>query len=242
MPTGAPRYVSKLSRARKKLMGKIAEMDKDVSPEAALCQAIRTFNEREQIRGFTPIQHAFGRSPDATGRLGGGPQELPDELLVESDTQDFERTLQRRAAAEKALADWQAAQRLSRARNSRARPLPDYEPGELVYFWRTQDATQGRRSPGSKRGRFLGPARILAMEQRTAEDGTRRVAGAIWLVRGKKPPEVQPGAAEKSLSWRGASGRFGWPTWGGNHPVDVQQAGHRDRREPVRGHHGGDAG
>ena len=200
----------------KELMGKIAEMDKDVSPEAALCQAIRTFNEREQIRGFTPIQHAFGRSPDATGRLGGGPQELPDELLVESDTQDFERTLQRRAAAEKALADWQAAQRLSRARNSRARPLPDFEPGELVYFWRTQDATQGRRSPGSRRGRFLGPARILAMEQRTAEDGTRRVAGAIWLVRGRNllkcSPEQLRRASPREELLEGLAGQHGEET------------------------------
>jgi len=139
----------------KTLMSKLAEEEPALPAEAALSQAIRIFNEREQIRGFSPIQHAFGRSPDAAGRLGNGPSELPDELLVESADADFERTVNRRATAEKALADWQAAQRISRATNSRTRPVPAYEPGELVYFWRTQDASQGRRSPGSKRGRFL---------------------------------------------------------------------------------------
>ena len=172
-------------KGTKELMSKIVAADETVSPDEALSQAIRTFNEREQIRGYSPIQHAFGRSPDATGRLGAGPQELPDELLVESAGADFERALQRRVAAEKALADWQASQRLSRARNSRSRPLPDFMPGELVYFWRTQDGSQGHRSPGSKRGRFLGPARILAMESRVDDTGAQRTAGAIWVVRGR---------------------------------------------------------
>ena len=176
----------------KELMSKIAEAEPTVSAEEALSQAVRTFNEREQIRGYSPIQHAFGRSPDATGRLGNGPHELPDELLVESAGADFERTLQRRAAAERALADWQAGQRLSRARNSRTRPLPDFSAGELVYFWRTQDGSQGRRSPSTKRGRFLGPARILAMEPRVSEDGSQRASGAIWVVRGRNLLKCSP--------------------------------------------------
>ena len=176
----------------KVLMSKLSEEDPDISSEEALSLSIRTFNEREQIRGFSPIQHAFGRSPDATGRLGGGPQELPDELLVESATADFERTVARRATAEKALADWQAAQRLSRANNSRSRPIPDFEPGELVYFWRTQDASQGRVSPGSKRGRFLGPARVLALERKPGEDGVSRAGNAIWLVRGRNLIKCSP--------------------------------------------------
>ena len=176
----------------KVLMSKLSEEDPEISSEEALSQAIRTFNEREQIRGFSPIQHAFGRSPDATGRLGGGPQELPDELLVESSTADFERTVSRRASAEKALADWQAAQRLSRAANSRTKPVPDFEPGELVYFWRTQDASQGRTSPGSKRGRFLGPARVLALERRSDQDGVSRAGNAIWLVRGRNLLKCSP--------------------------------------------------
>ena len=65
--------------------------------------------------------------------------------------------MNRRLEAEKSLLEWQARQRLSRARNSRHRPCFDFVPGELVYYWRTQDSNKGRRQPGGKHGRFLGP-------------------------------------------------------------------------------------
>ncbi|CAE7358286.1 nphp3 [Symbiodinium sp. CCMP2592] len=232
----------------KVLMSKIVESDHTVTSEEALSQAVRIFNEREQIRGYSPIQHAFGRSPDATGRLGEGPQELPDELLVESATADFERGLQRRAAAEKALADWQASQRWSRALNSRTRPVPDYEPGELVYFWRTQDGSKSRRSPGSKHGRFLGPARVLALERRTDETGVQRAGNAIWLIRGRNllkcSPEQLRRASPREEILEGLASRNGDPEtpWtytrladeiGGNRYEDLTQEV-PDEREWVR--------
>ena len=52
----------------KELMNKLVQEEPDLPAERALSIALRTFNTREVIRGFTPIQHALGRSPDSMGR------------------------------------------------------------------------------------------------------------------------------------------------------------------------------
>ena len=79
-----------------------------------------------------------------------------------------------------------------RAKHSRRRPYYDYSPGELVYYWRTQDSNKGRRQPGGKHGRFLGPARVLATETRRSEDGTAKPGGSIWLVKGRNLLKCAP--------------------------------------------------
>ena len=161
-------------RGLKEVMDHLAHEREDVSPEEALALA-----------GFSPIQHAFGRSPDTTGRILVGTTDLPEEPLVECATADFARTARLRAEAEHAHAKWTAEQRISRALNSRPRPIYDYQPGELVYFWRSQESGKARNQPGSKNGRFLGPARILATERRQDSDGTLRPGSAVWCVRGR---------------------------------------------------------
>ncbi|CAE7758749.1 RE1 [Symbiodinium sp. CCMP2456] len=79
-------------KGTKQVMEKICSDHPDMTAEEALSTAIHTFNSREQIRGFSPIQHAFGRNPDVTGRLIQREDQVPDEALVESADQDFERS------------------------------------------------------------------------------------------------------------------------------------------------------
>ncbi|OLP93409.1 Copia protein [Symbiodinium microadriaticum] len=172
-------------RGVKNVMTKIVADNDQVTPEEALSQAVHVFNARDHVRGFSPIQHAFGRSPDTTGRLLEHHNKVPDELVVESATEEFERSARLRAEAEKAHAQWHMEQRITRALNSRSKPVYDFRPGELVYFWRTQESGQGRRQPGSKHGKFLGPARVLATETRREADGTLRPGSAVWCVRGR---------------------------------------------------------
>ncbi|OLP78279.1 hypothetical protein AK812_SmicGene41561 [Symbiodinium microadriaticum] len=169
----------------KSVMTKLVADNDEVTPEEALSQAVHVFNARDHVRGFSPIQHAFGRSPDTTGRLLENHDKVPEELVVESATEEFERSARLRAEAEKAHAQWHMEQRISRALNSRSKPVYDFRPGELVYFWRTQESGQGRRQPGSKHGKFLGPARVLATETRRESDGTLRPGSAVWCVRGR---------------------------------------------------------
>ena len=176
----------------KEVMTKLCEEDEELAAPEALAQAVTTFNHREIIRGFSPAQHILGQAPDETGRFIPATKECHPDLLVENASGEFERAVRRRATAEKAFSDWHAAQRLMRAKHSRHRPCYDFEPGELVFYWRTQDASKGRRQPGSKHGRFLGPARILATETRRDAGGNPMPGGAVWLVKGRSLLKCAP--------------------------------------------------
>ena len=188
----------------KQLMDKLAATDPEISADECLSIAVSTFNQREMVRGFSPVQHVLGQGPDQTGRHIDPAALIPEEPLLSSSVTELRRAAQLRAEAEKAMADWTARQRVTRALNSRTRPLHQYQPGDLVYFWRTQESGQGKRSPGTKHGRFLGPARILAMEPRKDATGSQRPSHAIWCVRGRQlikcsPEQLRPASEREEL-------------------------------------------
>ena len=188
----------------KRLMDKLAATDPDIGADECLSIAVSTFNQRELIRGFSPTQHVLGHCPDQTGRHLHAGTQPPEEPILSSTPEELRREAQLRAEAEKALADWTAQKRINRAMNSRTRPLQQYQPGDLVFFWRTQESGQGKRSPGTKHGRFLGPARILAMEPRKNSDGEGRPSHAVWCVRGRQlikcsPEQLRPASDREEL-------------------------------------------
>ena len=51
----------------KEVMTKLSQSNPDLTAEACLSEAVRVFNHREIIRGFSPVQHLLGKAPDATG-------------------------------------------------------------------------------------------------------------------------------------------------------------------------------
>ena len=135
---------------------------------------------------------AFGRSADVTGRLIDAADGTPDELQVENPEGEFARNLARQTQAEKARYEWQARQRLLRAQNSRGRRSLTFYPRQLVHFWRSQESGKGKHAPGTKKGRFLGPARVLATETRRSESGELRPGSSVWLVRGRQLLKCAP--------------------------------------------------
>ncbi|OLQ01173.1 Copia protein [Symbiodinium microadriaticum] len=179
-------------RGVKDVMTKLCQYEPELSPSEALAAAVTTFNHKELVRGYSPAQHILGQAPDETGRFIPATGSVHPGLLVENPNGELERSVRLRAEAEKALSDWNASQRLMRAQHSRHRPKYDYIPGELVFYWRTQDANKGRRQPGGKHGRFLGPARILATETRQTPDGGVQPGGAVWLVKGRSLLKCSP--------------------------------------------------
>lgn len=56
-------------RGLKEVMNKLVTEEPTITPEEAISTAVRTFNHREIVRGFSPVQHAMGIAPDETGRL-----------------------------------------------------------------------------------------------------------------------------------------------------------------------------
>ena len=166
----------------KELMTRVALESPEVTTKEALSEATRAFNNREMIRGFSPLQHALGRAPDPTGRIFPRAGAECPELLMENATGEFNRNLQRMKAAEQAFLDWTAQQRISRASHSKGRTLIDYQPGDLVYIWRQQVSGQTT----AKGGAFVGPARVLALEHHISKDGTRKPGSSVWCVRGRR--------------------------------------------------------
>ncbi|CAE7233778.1 RE1 [Symbiodinium sp. KB8] len=176
----------------KEVMSKLCQYDEHLSAEEALSEAVAVFNHKELVRGFSPAQHLLGQAPDETGRFLAACNQLPPGLLCENADGEFARSVKLRAEAEKAQCEWSAKQRILRAKHSRHRPCYNYQPGELVFYWRCQDSKKGRRQPGGKHGRFLGPARILATESRKDEAGQIRPGGAVWLVKGRSLLKCSP--------------------------------------------------
>ena len=66
----------------KMVMTKLAEGDPEKDPEDLLTVAVKTFNEREMVRGFSPCQHVLGRAPDETGRFVTPENHKGHELMV----------------------------------------------------------------------------------------------------------------------------------------------------------------
>ena len=170
----------------KTVMDKLCAADGMISAEEALATAVRTFNQRDLIRGFSPAQHVLGQVPDETGRIDVSTPALPPELLIENPNTEFQQAVSRRLEAEKAHAEWNAQQRLNRAANSRSRPVMDYQPGELVFYWRQQDSAKNKQGPSSKRGYFMGPARVLATESKRNPDGSLQPGSSVWCIRGRQ--------------------------------------------------------
>ena len=184
----------------KEVMTKLAESNPEITPQEALSEAVRVFNHREMIRGFSPVQHLMGHAPDETGRFVSSLTGNQREMLLENPTVGVQQTIELMKQAEQALSEWQAKQRVDRALNSRPQKMVDYRPGDLVYFWRKQVKSLG----DGKHGMFLGPARILAIETHKDENGKPRPSRGIWCVRGRRllkcsPEQLRPASPREEL-------------------------------------------
>ena len=127
----------------KEVMDKLVADDESIEPEEALSTAVRTFNQRDLVRGFSPTQHVLGQSPDESGRIDVSTPAVPPELLVENPNGEFQRAVRQRQEAEKALAEWIAQRRLVKAANSRSRKNLQYQPGGT---WSTTGESKKQRT------------------------------------------------------------------------------------------------
>ncbi len=172
----------------KNVMSKLVEDHPEMDPRELLAESTKIFNNREMIRGYSPIQHALGRAPDTCGRIFPTQDHGSPDLLVENASGEMSRQLARMASAERAFMDWTNHQRLLKAKHSKPRDLTVFQPGDLVFIWRKQVSGQAAIKGGS----FVGPARILAVESKIAADGTRKESSSIWCVRGRRLLKCSP--------------------------------------------------
>ena len=173
-------------QATKSILEKVLHEHPDTSAEDALSETIRALNCREVIRGYSPIQHVLGKSPDETDRIFNPKLIQSPEVLADTATTVHHQTEALRLSAEKAFLEWNANDRLQRASQSRHRRVLNFSAGDLVYIWRKQVTGDDAKPGNNTKGRFVGPARILATEQRRDDQGHLIAGSSVWLVRGRR--------------------------------------------------------
>lgn len=188
----------------KKSMSALAAEFPEMKASELLSRSLWAQNTHDQYLGFSPLQHAFGRNPDITGRLTPG-QLCDTPVLTESGiSAEFGENTKAMIEAEKMFFEEQNKERLRRALDSGHRQMRQVTPGDLVFYWRYQ-VTKNHGSSAFKRGKYLGPARVLAVETRKESDGSARASSIVWLVRGNKllkaaPQQIRP-ASPREKAW-----------------------------------------
>lgn len=150
----------------KHILEHLVSAEPEITAQDALSESIRVLNNKELVRGFSPVQIILGRAPDECGRFFTPLRTVPADCLTGSPKLDMENFHQRRLTAEKAFLDWQDRQRLNRAAHSTHRRVLNFTAGDLVYVWRKQLTGEDAKQDKIGQGRFIGPARILATEKK----------------------------------------------------------------------------
>ena len=137
----------------------------------ALVYCVPQLNGSNTVAGFSPAQWVLGYQPQLAGSL-------PADNFKPAHFgghEDFELTLARRSAAQKAMIEADADKRLRRALGAKYKGLnSEYSLGQQVWFWR--DA----RQPDLVKIRWLGPAHVVMKEHKKDGEGQDRVH-VYWL-------------------------------------------------------------
>ena len=173
-------------QSTKSMLEKVFHEHPETTPEEALSECVRALNCREIIRGYSPMQHVLGKSLDETDRIFNPQMVQSPELTYDNPTAVHHKTEALRLSAEKGFLEWNAKDRLMRATHSRHRRVLNFSAGDLVYIWRKQVTGEDTKPGNNTRGRFVGPARILATEQKRDEQGHLTAGSSVWLVRGRR--------------------------------------------------------
>ena len=135
----------------------------------ALSRSVWAANHRDVYRGYSPLQHAYGRAPDDTGRLGENCLRDTRILTENGISAEFGSDVQAMHVAERTFLEEQARERLQRAVASGNRPMRHFAPGDLVYVWRRMKPKHEGVRP-FRTGKFIGPCRILPLKPGLREE------------------------------------------------------------------------
>ena len=154
---------------------------RDCSVREAAWAMVGAHNTQARVGGYAPAQWAFGRFPEEDlNPASASHVQMPGHPL--------EVQLRLRREAEAQYKKQQDLAKLSRATNSRAAPVNQFLPGDLVYYKRfktprDRPAHDEVDVPRLRVGRWFGPGRVLAAETRVREEGIYRSASSsIWII------------------------------------------------------------
>ncbi|CAE7847453.1 RE1 [Symbiodinium microadriaticum] len=182
--------VERAIQSTKDIMWKLSGEYPEMEVQELFCRALWAQNHRDMYLGYSPLQHAFARTPQDERSIGE--QVLHDlPVLTEAGVSaEHGHNVHAMRVAETAFLDEQARERIRRAEAAGHRKMKHFCPGDLVYAWRK---VVGRQD-GNKNftaGRFVGPFRVLAAETRSGEEELRP-SQCVWLYRGNRLTRAAP--------------------------------------------------
>lgn len=164
------------------------ELGPGYTAQGLLSLAISAKNNMHHVRGYSTDsnQWAFGQGHPCLSSYLQQYRNLPLESARTQPT--FEEGLRAEEKARKLFLQVDARRRISRALHTQNRPLRDFQPGELVYYFRRV------RKEGSRwRGLWHGPARVPTHEKTTTFDDTQHAGSVIWLAHAGRIVRCSPG-------------------------------------------------
>lgn len=205
IPAESHWQISLIERAiqtTKGMLTKIISECPELRFEELLARTLWAQNSHDQYLGFSPLQHAFGRNPDVTGCLFDSSTNILPILTESGISAEFGRDVKAMIEAERAFLDEQAKWRLARAQDSGSRKIPHFFPGDLVFYWRKQIPKSEGLHPFNK-GKYIGPARVLATETRVDANNEVRPGSIVWLYRADRlikasPQQLRPASDRES--------------------------------------------
>ena len=187
IPGEAHHWISTVEESVREIKGcmsKLAVAHPEITGTEAFYRAVHAVNGKDIVDGFTSLQWALGRAQDIEGMIFPATGvNLTKRLEEEGD--EFQNDLARRATAEAAAINELYRSREARATHTKNRKIRVFHPGDLVYYWRKKN--KGAHEAAGKKGKFFGPARVLATGTKFATaDGARQEmpSGEVWLSRG----------------------------------------------------------
>ena len=151
------------------------DMGAEASPDQVLALALQAKNELHAVRGYSPMQWAFGQNFQRISSFLQQYDHLPTSSAREVDM-DFETSLQHELKARKIFLEEDSRRRVTRALRAQSRTLHEFVPGQLVYYYRL-----GRSKHKASNGKWWGPARVLCHEKTTPEMELQHVGSIVWI-------------------------------------------------------------
>lgn len=175
--------------------------DCPVDAMSGILHVVAAHNTLDRVGGYAPCQWAYGRFPTLDNRLFDDGHAMPVHSFQGTPGTSMRDNMVARVKAEEHYRRSQAAQRISRALNSKPHKQTVFLPGDLVYYKRYKPPAQSLSHAGvdstgkPSLSRWYGPARILATETKRSETSKYqafRPGHIVWLTAGGRLKRCSP--------------------------------------------------
>eukprot|EP00435_Cladocopium_sp_Y103_P049949 s497_g15.t1 len=189
--------IESMIRVIKNTMKKLRNQHPELDPELCAGLAVNSHNTQAKIKGFSPVQWAYGTNANWDEEHMGP---LEYNVHAQHVPYRFWMTHRLRQEAEDTWRKAQAAEAWTRLSNAAPRPTRTFHIGEWVCVWR-RAIWRTRKKNHNPEPRFVGPGRIALIEPPIVSENK---PGVYWVVMGTQvwrcAPEQLRHATEQEVT------------------------------------------